>query len=276
MTAADHTDETDAAPRRASRGVRLIGCDFRLGRLSIPLAPDGTPMRDGGQATLELRTDMWRFWLEEAIDAAVAAAAAADQIPPLYEQFEAGMATEEDLDQLAIRELIASMRAITAAAFAIDGFYATVKARSPKHPQQDEWNRKGTARHKQVADTFRVMLRINKPATVKDIKSRVSQIFRCRDLAVHSGSKFREPVYRPDLNVDLDWHFAIFRRENAVLATAMTIGMFDSLVSYMNRGSKELAEQKQGARRAMDAILDRYESATILPACPRREPPAAA
>jgi hypothetical protein len=33
---------------------------------------------------------MWQFWLVDAIDAAPAAADFADQIPPLYEQFEAG------------------------------------------------------------------------------------------------------------------------------------------------------------------------------------------
>jgi hypothetical protein len=226
-----------------------------------------------GTATVEMRTDMWRFWLEEAINAAVAAANFADQIPPLYERFEAGEATGEDLDGLVIRELIASMRAITASAFAIDAFYASVKVRSPRHPQQDEWNRKGTARHKQVADTFRVMLRINKRETVKEIKHRVSQVFHFRDLAVHPGSKFREPVYRPDLNVALDWHFTIFRRDNAVNATAMTVAMLNGLVSFMDRGSKELAEQMQGARLAMDAILDRYEDIDILPAFQRAEPP---
>lgn len=48
--------------------------------------------------TLSLRTDMWRFWLREAIDAAVVADVVADEIPLLYEQFEAGNATEEGLD----------------------------------------------------------------------------------------------------------------------------------------------------------------------------------
>ncbi|GAA4290457.1 hypothetical protein GCM10023161_35210 [Mycobacterium paraffinicum] len=47
--------------------------------------------------TLSLRTGMWRSWLQEAIDVAVVAAVVADEIPPLYERFEAGIATEEDL-----------------------------------------------------------------------------------------------------------------------------------------------------------------------------------
>ncbi|KLO40613.1 hypothetical protein ABW17_16110 [Mycobacterium nebraskense] len=59
---------------------------------------DGTPRLGSGQVTLSLRTAMWRFWLQEAIDAAVVAAVVADEIPPLYEQFDAGNPTEEDLD----------------------------------------------------------------------------------------------------------------------------------------------------------------------------------
>ena len=62
-------------------------------------------MRHAGQATVELRTDMWPFWLEETIDAAIAAATAADEIPSLYEQFEARQRTDEDFDPLLFREL---------------------------------------------------------------------------------------------------------------------------------------------------------------------------
>jgi hypothetical protein len=57
------------------------------------------------------------------------------------------LGNEEDLDRLAIRELIASMRAITASAFAIDVFYASIKVRSPEQPRQDVWREKRTARH---------------------------------------------------------------------------------------------------------------------------------
>ena len=153
MTPADDTDETEASPQRVSRGVRwIINSELRLSGLSFPLAPDGTPMRHAGQATVELRTDMWPFWLEETIDAAIAAAAAADEIPSLYEQFEAGNATDEDFDPLLFRELRATMRAITSSAFAIDAFYASVKARSPRHPDHDAWDKNRTARHTQVTE----------------------------------------------------------------------------------------------------------------------------
>ena len=60
------------------------------------------------------------------------------------------------------------------------------------------------------------------------------------------------------------------------MATAMAIALFDYLVTFMDKGSKELAEQKQGARRKLNEILDRYEAANIFPEVVRLEPPAAA
>lgn len=269
------TDTGEAAPEPVSRGVRFIACDVRLGGLSIPLAADGTPSRDAGQATLELRTDMWPFWLREAIDAAIAASEIADQIPPLYEQFKTGTATDEDLDELAIREMIATMRAIGGAAFAIDALYAAVKARSPDHPDQAAWRTNRTARHKQVTETFFYHLKIKNETTKTAIRQWVSQIYKFRDWAVHSPSEFAPAQHRADLEVGLDQCFSRFRRENAIAATAMAVCLFDYLVSFLQNGSAELAEQKQGARRKMDALLDRYEAAGVFPATTRREPPAA-
>jgi hypothetical protein len=263
----------EAAPERASRGVRFIECDVRLSGLSIQLAPDGTPSRDAGQATLELRTDMWPFWLREAIEAAVVANEAADEIGPRYERFKKGEATDADLDELVICEMIATMRAIGGAAFAIDALYAAVKERSPKHPHQATWREKGTARHKQVTETFFYHLKIKNQTTKKAIRHWVSQIYKFRDLAVHSPSEFSPAQYRADLEVGLDQCFIRFRRENAITATAMAVSLIDYLVSFLQNGSAELAEQKQGARRKMDVLLDRYESAGVFPTVARREPP---
>jgi hypothetical protein len=269
------SDNGDTAPEAASRGVRFIACDIRIGGISIPLAPDGTPSGDAPQATMELRTDMWPFWLREAIDAAIAATEIADQIPPSYEQFKKGNATDEDLDELIIRELIATMRAIGAAAFAIDAFYAAVKTRSPEHPDQATWQKKGTARHKQVTETLFYHLKIKNQTTKKAIRHWVSQIYKFRDWAVHAPSEFAPAQYRPDLEVGLDQCFSRFRRENAITATAMAVSLFDYLVSFLQNGRAELAEQKQGARRKMDALLDQYEAAEFFPTVTRRAPPAA-
>jgi hypothetical protein len=263
-----------SAPLR-SRGISHVGGDFRISEFSISIGDDGKPSI--GTPRVEMRTDMWPFWLEEAIEAAGVASDIASQIPALVTQLEAGSegaeAVDEELRSLAIRELRASMRAITAAAFAIDAFYASVKARSPQHPQQDKWNENGTARHKQVADTFRFHLRITNRDAVKQIKSIVSQLFQFRDWAVHPGSKYREPIYRPDLNAGYDWHFTIFRRDNALAAAHETVILLDALIAVLNRGSEELAGYQSFARQRMDKILDLYESHDGFPPIARKEPP---
>jgi hypothetical protein len=274
MSAEDDTDETtDPAAQRKPRGVHFfLGCDVQVDEVSYELDDEGARILGTGVMTLLLRTDMWRFWLREAIDAAVLATAVSDQIPPLYEQFEADKATGEDLDELAIRELLASMRAITASAFAIDAFYAAVKARSPQHPHQEAWYRNKTARPTQVAETIIHNLRLVDPEAKKKIREWSKEIYRLRDLAVHPASEFQKPVYRPDLNVGVDQKFAIFRRENALQVTSATMAMFDYFVLFLDKASEELARQKDSARQHLDELLDRYDAANLVPRVVREEP----
>ena len=266
-------DGVPAEPERVSRGVRAIGSDLRVSGISLELDPNGVPSRVGGQVTVELRTDMWPYWLREAIDAAIAAAAAADEIPALDARVEAGNATPEELDTLVESELIATMRAIGACAFAIDAFYAAVKARSLQHADEAAWKANGTARHKQVTETIFYHLKIRNQATKTEIRQRVSKIYEFRDKAVHSSSDFKPPIHRPDLNVALDQAFSMFRRENAVMATGMTVNVIDYFVSFLQNGGDDLVEKKPGARKKMDALLDQYDAAGIFVPVVRREPP---
>lgn len=267
-------DRAGGTPERVSRGVRAIGSDLRISGISFDLDENGAPLREGGHMTVELRTDMWHYWLREAIDAAIAADEAAEQIPTLYERFEAGEALEGDLDELAERELIATMRAIGASAFATDAFYAAVKARSPEHPDEGAWKTNRTARHRQVTETIFYHLKITGQVTKTEIRQRVSKIYEFRDKAVHPSSEYKPPIHRPDLNVDLDQAFSFFRRDNAVMATAMAVSIFDCFVAFLQNGSEELAAKKDGAREKLNALLDRYEAAGIFPEVVRREPPA--
>lgn len=271
--------ENDGAPAevdRESRGVRAIASDLRVSGLSFSLTPDGDPDRNGGHATVELRTDMWPYWLREAIDAAIAAAKAADEIPALYQRFEAGEATEEELDALAERELIATMRAIGACAFSLDAFYAAVKARAGSHPHEATWKENRTARPKQVTETIFYHLKITNEATKTEIRRRVSEIYDLRDKAVHPASDFKPAIHRPDLNVGLDHVFTIFRRENAINGTGLTVNTLDYFVSFLQNGVDDPKVKKEGAREKMNALLDRYDAAGVFVPVVRREPPEAA
>jgi hypothetical protein len=176
------------------------------------------------------------------------------------------MRFEAELDNIVFRELRETMRAITAAAFALDGFYGTVKARCPPHPHQEIWTQKGTSRKKRITETLRHHLRINQAVEVKQLKSCVSQVFSFRDRAVHLVSKFREVVYRPDRNVAMDWHFAVFRSENSITAVRLAAATLDRLVAALDRGGDELASSKKIARERMnDAKIKQYQAPTLEP-----------
>lgn len=252
----------DESPK--SRGIRVIGADFQISGLSINFT-DGTM----GEVTTKLRTDMWSFWLEDAIDAAEAAYQFADQIPPLVNQLDdAGDGKEQietEIDRVMIREMRTTMRAITASAFAIDAFYAMVKARCGPHPDEDVWRAKGTSRKRRITETLRYHLRIKTKSETQSLKSCVAQVFSFRDKAVHMVSEFLEPVYRPDVQAGVDWHFSVFRRDNAVAAVQFTILVLHHLVSILDQGGDELAKCKPMALQRMESVVDAYKKSDVLP-----------
>lgn len=257
---------TDEAPLKW-RGIRSIGGDFQISNISITVDGDGKLAM--GQPHARLRTDMWPFWIEDAIEAADTACRMADQIPDLVTQLDdAGELKdriEREIDRLMIRELRATMRAITAAAFAIDAFYATVKERCGPHPHDEIWRNKGTSRKRRITETLRYHLHIKTTNEVKSIKSCVAQVFMFRDWAAHMAAKFRDPVYREDVQASVDWHFHVFRRKNAVNAVQFTVIILDHLVSILDRGGEELAKCKPLARERMDDIVRAYEEVEGLP-----------
>lgn len=261
---------------RKPRGVRWLGGgDIALRDVTFTLSDDGEP--PGPPPRVEMRVDMWPFWLEEAIDAAVLAAESADQIPTLTEQLATTAdpdAMEHHIDNLMFAELKASMRAITASAFAIDAFYASVKERSPEHPDQEKWKEQRTARYKQVAESFKYHLKINKHSAAEEFRRRIFEVFQFRDWAVHPGAKFRGPEYREDRNLMVDWHFVAFRRENAVKALIQTVSMLDVLVSALDRGSDELKRMQEHARSKMDEILAACSAIDAFPPTDRASPSA--
>jgi hypothetical protein len=240
------------------------GADLQIPGIRIEMREDGSLHLP--PVVPKLRTDMWPHRLAEAVEAADLARTASAEIPPV-------VAAGDDLrlDLLLVRELRASMRAITAAAFALDAFYASVKARSPQHPDEQKWVENGTTRPAQISETLRYHLKI-KNIGAKEMRRRIRELFKFRGWAVHPGSKLREPILRPDVDAGLDWHFAVFRAENAVNAVGSTVSLLDQLVKTLERGSEDLQKFKDAARRAMDGVLDEFEAAA-LPAFTRCEPP---
>lgn len=241
-------------------GVRFtMGSDIRIpeGALRISVGEDGRAT--AAPITPQLRTDMWPHWLLEAVEAAPAARSAAAEV--------ARIGADPDRDEAALdhalsAELRATMRAITASAFAVDSFYSAVRSRSPGHPHAQAWREHRTPRHAQVYETIRYSLKLRNPGA-GEVRERIKELFRFRDWAVHPGSQFRDPILRADIDSGVDWHFMVFRADNAVRAVAKTVSMMDVLVARMLRGSEELRRSHPGARKAMTQVLDVYDEAGL-------------
>lgn len=257
---------TCSCQHRKMPGIRVINGDLRISGIHIEVGPDGDVVAP--DVEVHLRTDMWPFWLEEAIDAAADAVRHSEAIPAA-----AQAQNNDEVARLMTRELRASMRAIASSAFAIDSFYATVKARSPAHPHEAVWRSKRTSRHAQIFQTLQYHLSL-KNVGAKEINRRIKEIFRYRRWAVHPGSAFATPVWRPDVDSSVDWHFMAFRSANASAVAGMTAQMMDTLVNVLERGSADLVEYKAGARRAMDSVVEHYVASDLTPFV-RAEPPEA-
>ncbi|MGZ4613518.1 MAG: hypothetical protein ACXV1K_10185 [Kineosporiaceae bacterium] len=251
-----------------TRGQQML---FPAGSLTIRLGDDGVPAMD--VATRHLRADHWSHWAREAVDATVAAlaarAAVAEETAAVDAAEDAAAAGGPPADYTRFNELLdvelrASMRAVSASAFAVDSFYASVAARSPKHPDHDKWHTprpdgRRASRVKQVFGTLHYHLKI-RPQAAKNFRPQVAELFRFRGWAVHADATFKEAVHREDLDRAVDWHYAAFRTENAVGALVNTLSMLYSLVLVLDRGSDELREWKPFALESMEDVMAHYEA----------------
>ncbi len=105
------------------RGIQPFGEDLQVTSLKLSVDEQGQQHVEMGPVLL--RKDMWSTWALEVIDAAVSAQALAPTISAAVKDED-----WEALTPLMHQELRLGMRAITGTAFAIDAFYASVKARA--------------------------------------------------------------------------------------------------------------------------------------------------
>lgn len=207
------------------------GMDFRLTNISINFETG-----EIGPVTPEVRLDTWNHWLFIAHESCAKAEAA------LADVLDASARADDDALGAALeREFRHGMMTISAAAFAIDAFYAGVKERHGVHPQASAWQAGRLARYKQVSETLRWAWNM-RPENAKKIREAIRQVFRLRDMAVHAPAEFRQPIERTDIARGVEWRYIAFSGDNARRAVEVTDNVIEAFLRNSQKAPPSLRE----------------------------------
>lgn len=202
--------------------VGSIRVNFDTGEID-PVVPD-------------IRIDTWNHWVIVAREAQVRTEEALTRVHAAHEANDnrlLGLALEEEFRN--------AMVAISAAAFAIDAFYASVKERYGSHPQNGEWRTGRLARYKQVSETLRWAWNV-RPEAAKLLRDMLRQLYKFRDSAVHSPADFRAALLREDIERGVEWRFIHFRAKNSAEAIRIACEVIEAFLRDTQRAPGVLRE----------------------------------
>ena len=151
-------------------------------------------------------------------------------------------------------EFEASIQAIVASGTAIDAFYAAVQT-IVHLPQSliDEWRDKNTPRYIQISEILRRAFSLE-PKNVSSLRQNLGEIFRFRDLAIDPSGKMDAQILHPELGVGVEWRFAYFRYENALLIVKATLRLIAELAASGKPKDAELQKYMESLRSSVESL----------------------
>ena len=149
-------------------------------------------------------------------------------------------------------EFEASLQAIGASGIAVDAFGAAVQSKV-QLPQSlcDEWRVNSIPRFVQISEVIGKAFSLN-AKNVGGVCQCLNEILRFRDLTLDPSQKSDTRVFHPELRADVEWRFAYFRYENALLIVQATLRLIWELVACGK--SNDVDVQKY-----IDALRSRVE-----------------
>jgi hypothetical protein len=235
------------------------GMSLRIpaGGLTIAVGNDGAP--SASTLRFEVMLDVWPFWLDVALEHAASAVRARSRLEALALRSGTDTLEKHHADPL-VRECKAGMVAISAAAFALDNFYAVVQPFCPGFAElRKEFERAGTARHAQISETLRRTFQV-RAKEVRRLGATIEEIFKYRNWAVHPPAEFREPVRHDLFNVGVEWRFVAFRATNAVAVTRNSTSLIDQCVNSPRRNNAALVKWSESHKGRSKTRWDRVHS----------------
>jgi len=214
---------------------------FTLAGMGLQIPPGGLVVSAGDDGSIQgefkqlnVRLDLWPTWLEIGCVHTEQARSAGAQLNPAL--------SDDDKYKNLTEELHAGLVAITAFAFAFDGFYDTVRQEFGPHPDWQTWTQKRTPRYKQVTETLRYHLKLG-PKFSEMLRSFIRQLLEFRGRAVHPSSRFVEPNYRPQIDSGVHPHLITFSGPHAVQCRALALDLLGRLISRAHEYSKPGMDQ---------------------------------
>jgi hypothetical protein len=198
-----------------------------LSDITISFGPNGT----SGSSKALVSYDVCPIWLEIAIEHLKAASGANSEMITAWADPTAANDTKGETLERVFRH---SMQAMTAAAIAIDGFYAAIQKKIRINPALiDKWRANKTARYSQVAETVRIAYQL-KPKGSKAFRDTIREIYKFRDQAVHPSAAMEEAILHSDIDVGVERRFVVFRYDNAFQIVRIAVTMIDELARNGN------------------------------------------
>lgn len=220
------------------------------GGLVISLDGSGIP-----PVKFEVVLNTWRYWLNIATghvnDAVRAhtdllAAHAENDDPAKGHAFEA--------------EFTSSMQAISASAFSLEAFYASVNERIPPDEElAKRWAKNRTARTARICETLIRSFKITHPGRAV-LRKNLEEVFRFRDYAVHPPARFREPIMHPDLGVGVEWRFIAFSASGSITAARVALSIIKQCLHAPRTEYEELAKWSQDFVPKIDEMTAEWET----------------
>lgn len=187
------------------RGIHIVRrSDFRLRNIRLTFDRTTGDLVDSSMIP-ELRTDIFDHWLGIAVQASDESEAARRVA------LDAGLDDNETFSNALQREFETAMVAITASAFAVDAFFASVVEHAPAARVSTR------SRHATILETCKKAFSLSH-AQVAALRQPLEFVFRLRREAVHPPATWVAPIRHPVFNLRMEPRFVLYRAENAVNA----------------------------------------------------------
>jgi hypothetical protein len=226
---------------------------LRLGNISISISGDGDLQPSPVEVSVSI--DLFAYWLEIAMAHLIRAGDVHKELLAVW-----GQSNGEQGSQWLEGEFASSLQCITAAAIAVDAFYAMVRDHVPI-PEKDieAWRTNRTSRPKQIAEVLRRSFLVG-PNSFTAMRGHLIELFKWRDWSVHPPAGFQKPVRYDELLVGTEWRFVAFRFENAKNALALSLGIIAQLLRRPKPDHNSLTDHCQNSLPLVTPLVKQWEA----------------